>query len=214
MQLLKAKSSKKEQKKIVADNPFESISSIGAGMFDSFKDDLVKKGAFEARDEITGKESHDSGSKHGGELSAGQELDLSGAKEHVAEITEMGREFVSEIVHAGQRASQETSQETAVKIQEILIEIKQLAKSSKQLESQVKVVAIEQSSQKTGEYHINFLELVLSNIRDARMEVEDSLAWFQSLGKKKQARQYGSMAKSHGTSFTLSNERSVATQVG
>lgn len=99
-------------------------------------------------------------------------------------------------------------------MQEILIEIKKLTESSEELKDEIDVVSIEQAGEDPGVYHVNFLEKILSNLRDLRLNVEDSLAWFSSLRSKKAARQYNSMAKKHGTSFTLSGERQVATQVG
>lgn len=209
MQLLKSKSVKKELKQFISENPFESIGGIGKGVIGALKEDLVKKGVYEAKDEIAGlKETH------GGDLSQGNELDLSEIKHAVHEITEMGHEYVREIVHAGRIANAENSQEIQVKMQEILIEIKQLANSSELLKKQVEVVTVEQATQKPGKYHVNFLEQMLSFIRDARMNVENSLAWFSALRSKKAARQYGAMTKKHGTGFTLSNERNAATQVG
>jgi len=55
---------------------------------------------------------------------------------------------------------------------------------------------------------------MLSMIQIARRKVEDSGAWLAVMHSKKKSREYGAMAKKHGTTFSLSNERVVATQVG
>ena len=95
-----------------------------------------------------------------------------------------------------------------------MIEIKQLAASSKELKEKVEVIAVEQIGEAPGVYHLNFVEQILQWIRDARMNVEDSLAWFHALRSKKAARQYGVLAKKHGASFMLSSERASVTQTG
>jgi len=95
-----------------------------------------------------------------------------------------------------------------------MTEIKKLADSSKELQMQFKEVAVEQHSKAPGKYHKSFFSWLLTVIRTARMKVEDSQSWLAALQSKKKSREYGAMAKKQGTSFTLNNERTVATQVG
>ena len=78
----------------------------------------------------------------------------------------------------------------------------------------IKEVAVEQHAVTPGKYHKSFFSWLLSIIRNARMKVEDSGAWLAAMHSKKKSREYGAMAKKHGTTFTLNNERNVATQVG
>jgi hypothetical protein len=75
-------------------------------------------------------------------------------------------------------------------------------------------VALEQHVETPGKYHESFFAWLFSIIRAARMKVEDSSAWLAAMHSKKKSREYGAMAKKHGTSFSLNNERTVATQVG
>lgn len=214
MQLPKLISGNKKRAKQYADqNPIEAIRSIGSEIKDSVKQDLGKAVVNDAWQQLLGVEIQQRDS-HGGDLEAGHEVSFSEAKHEAHQLTEMGHEFAQEIIHSGRRASAENSREVQVKIQEILIEIKQLANSTKDLQAQIEVISVEQTTTGAGEYHVNFLENMLSWLRDARMNVEDSLAWFGALRSKKAARQYGTMAKKHGTSFTLSNERASATQTG
>lgn len=213
MQLPKIKSGKKEKKQYVNQNPIESLISIGTGVKDSVVEDLGKAGVYEAWDELLNTELKPHKDTHG-DLSEGHEIDLSETKEKSHEITEIRHEFASEIIHAGKRASSEASAEIEMRMHEILIEIKKLSESSAELKDQVEVITLESTADNPGVYHVNFLEEMLSFIHDLRLNVEDSLAWFSALRSKKAARQYGSMAKKHGTSFTLSNERQVSTQVG
>lgn len=219
MQLPKLKSGgKKEPKQYIDENPFEALMGMGSDVVKSIKTDVGKDAVFDAWDQFLGVDkSHDGG--HGGEteMHAGEEVDVNqdeSNKEHAKPHAEAGNDYHRDIVHASERGVSSENQEIAVKVQEILIEIKQLANSSGELKEKVEVLTIEQIGENPGVYHLNFMEEVLKWIRDARTNVEDSLAWFHALRSKKAARQYGAMAKKGGTSFTLSNERTAATQTG
>lgn len=149
----------------------------------------------------------------GGDLQPGQELDLRQEKKAVA--IEPGLEYVREIIHAEKRIQSENQQETKARIQEILIEIKKLTSSSKELEIEFKdVEKLDKIPANAGKYHTNFVEWVLSMIITARKRVESAVNWTQALKSKKNQKQYWSLFKKHGTSFGLSGERVVATQVG
>lgn len=216
MLIPKIKTAKKQPKQFVDENPIEALRSIGAGV-KSTAFNQGREAVNDAWDQLLGLERDNSGqsqAQKGGDLSEGAELDLAQIKREVHKITEQGQEFVREIVHAGKNSGAENSREIQVKIQEILIEIKQLAKSTKEVQAQVEVISIEQTTQNKGAYHVSFLEQMLGFLRDARMNVEDSLAWFKALRSKKAARQYGVLAKKHGAQFMLSNERAAVTQTG
>lgn len=215
MLLPKIKTAKKQPKQYINEGPIESLLTIPTEVKDSVVNNLGKSFVTDAWDQMFGLEPKKNGSQSkSGELTAGQELDLANVKKEIHKITEQGQDYVREIVHAGKNASAENSGEIQVKIQEILIEIKQLAKSTKEVQAQVEVISVEQTTRNKGVYHVSFLEQMLGFLRDARMNVEDSLAWFKALRSKKSARQYGVLAKKGGTSFTLSNERTAATQTG
>ena len=233
MQDLNKTTQKSHKKQFANQNTIEALESVVSGLRDSMvndlgkgtvkglKDTLIKDlaggGVNEAWDEIlnvNSKAPEKSQKETQGDLSEGAELDLEALQDKSMELTEAGREFRSEIINAGNHADAENSYEVQVKMQEILIEIKKLSESSKELKEQVEIISLEQTGGNMGVYHVNFLEKMLSYVNDLRLNVEDSLACFSSLRSKKAARQYGSMAKKHGTSFTLSGERQVATQVG
>ena len=73
---------------------------------------------------------------------------------------------------------------------------------------------MEQTTENTGTYHQNFFEWMLHMIRQAKEKVEDSEAWLNVSKGKGSKKGYWNMFKKHGTSFALSSEQSVATQVG
>lgn len=220
MKSLISNPSKGKTKTYANQNPLETARDIAKEVKTSFVDDLGKGGITEAWDELLGtnvdqaSKGHEQRMSDHGELSEGAELDLAVIQAETVQITEMGRAYAQEVIHAGKKANAEHSQETQVRMQEILIEIKKLSESSSELKNQVDVIAIEQSANTPNKYSMNFLEQMLSFVRDMRVGVEDSLAWFKALRSKNASRQYGSMSKKHGTSFTLSGERQVATQVG
>jgi len=124
------------------------------------------------------------------------------------------RDYSREITRVAEQAVNRERQELEMQLREIMAEIKKLADSSKELQMQFKNVATEQYVVKPGKYHKSFFSWLLSIIRSARMRVEDSNTWLQAMQSKKKSREYGAMTKKHGTSFSLSNERNVATQVG
>lgn len=215
MQLPKLKGGKKEPKQYINDNVFEALAGVGGDVLKSIKRDVGHDSVYDAWDQFLGKNPARESTPNQGEMMAGEEIDIESLKKRERQVrVEPGNNYHREIVEAGKRKTSETSREIQVKIQEILIEIKQLANSSSELKEKVEVIAIEQLTQAPGVYHLNFVEQILEWIRDARMNVEDSLAWFNALRSKKAARQYGVMAKKRGTSFTLSNERVVSTQTG
>lgn len=172
-----------------------------------------KKAIFDAWQEILNPNPKSEQRKVSGDLRPGEELNFKEEKQTVH--VEAGIDYAGEIIHAEKRAEAQTEHETKTRIQEILIEIKQLTKSSKELSVQFKDVAkVEAVPEKAGKYDINFIEWVLAMIRSAQKRVETAVSWTQALHSKRNQKQYWSLFKKHGTSFGLSGERVVATQVG
>lgn len=149
----------------------------------------------------------------------GQEINLkefAGQKHEKKEKpqAEPGINYAREIIHAAERTFIHENREIEAQLKDIMDEIKKLADSSKELQMQFKEVAIEQHVVKPGKYHKTFFSWLLSIIRNARLKIEDSGAWLAAMHSKKKSREYGAMSKKFGTTFSLSNERVVATQVG
>lgn len=148
-----------------------------------------------------------------GDLNPGEEVNLKEEKQ--VQRIEPGINYVQEIVHAERKVEVREQHQTKVRMQEIIIEIKKLTSSSKELAIQFKdVEKMEHIPQGAGKYHTNFVEWVLSMIRSAREKVDNTLSWTTALHSKKKQKQYWNLFKKHGTSFGLSGERTVATQVG
>lgn len=156
-----------------------------------------------------------------GEMRPGEEVSFAKPQEEKPEEQEEKAtitpaiEYSREINQMAEIAIRSENKELEIQLREIMMEIKKLADSSKELQMQFKEVAVEQHVAKPGKYHKNFFSWLLSIIRSARMKIEDSGAWLQAMQSKKKAKGYWQMAKKGAnTSFTLSNERNVSTQVG
>jgi hypothetical protein len=125
-----------------------------------------------------------------------------------------GIDYRSEILHGNERLSKRESRELERRILDITEELKRLVSSSQILSMEFAQVSVSTPPKKPGKYHMNFFEWLLLEIRRIRMKVEDSGAWLSVMKNKRSQRKYGVLAKKHGTKYTLSQERTVATQSG
>lgn len=213
------KKTKNSTKQYINKNPIEQLLGIGGGVGQAGADLAKSAVNLDNWDEYLGlTDIEEKQRKHyaKGDLSEGQELNLKelhGKKQEKAHI-EPGIDYSREIVHVGENAATSEGRELEAQLQEIMAEIKKLADSSRELQTQFKEIAVEQHVVKPGKYHKSFFTWMLSMIQIARRKVEDSGAWLAAMHSKKKSREYGAMAKKYNTSFTLNNERIVATQVG
>jgi hypothetical protein len=103
--------------------------------------------------------------------------------------------------------------ETKQQIEAIRVELKALAQSLKGLHQEV-LTAVETAPVDPGIYHLNFFEQLRSFLKVLRTQIEDSRSWLSSSNSRKKKMGYWGMYKKHGTSFGLSQERSLATSAG
>lgn len=207
------KKSQNKSKRYINQNTIEALTSIPKGLANAAGNEAkaLGKGAWEQFLGIGEQKPKKGDLKQGEELSL---ADIKDQQEAPKMNIEPGINYVQEIVHAEKRSSQEQTQELSVKIQEIIIELKQLMNVSQELKVEFKEIAIDQRIANPGKYHVSFFEWVLLIVKQARMKVEDSQAWLGAFKSKKAKKQYWSMFKKHGTTFGMSNERVVATQTG
>lgn len=215
----------KKAKQLLNENPFEALGEIGRGVLGSLGSDLGLGLIKGTKDQVIGLSETEN--QHGGDLAEGQEVDLT-AKKKQARLAESKREekekylrdaepgidYRSEILHGEKRIARQQENELTQKIDEIIVELKRLASSSKVLEVKFQEITVEQRIVNPGKYHVSFYEWFLAVIRSARIQVEDAGSWQAMFKSKKAQRQYWNMFKKHGTTFGLSNERVVATQTG
>jgi hypothetical protein len=215
------KKAKNKAKQYVEKNPIEQILDIGTGIAQAGSDLAKSTINLDNWDEYLGlTEKKGKKRKISGNLKPGQELNLKDLQEEEAQNNERkvevapGIDYSREITHTAEISIRHENRELEMQLREIMTEIKKLTDSSKELQMQFKEVAVEQYVVAPGKYHKTFFSWLLSIIRAARMKIEDSGAWLAALQSKKKSRGYAAMAKKQGTSFTLNNERTVATQVG
>lgn len=128
---------------------------------------------------------------------------------------EAGISYHRDIVHNRERMSGQESQETKYQIQQIMEELQRLVSSSDQIiQMTYGEISVASSPTVVGKYHTNFFSWMLTVIRTARQKVEESGAWLSVAKGKGSRKGYQNMSKKHGTSFSMSNERTVATQSG
>jgi len=115
---------------------------------------------------------------------------------------------------AAPQPMKEDQQKLAQQIEAVRQELKAIAASIQSLNSEIGK-AVEAVPVNPGVYHANFFERLKSVLIILKEQIDDSRAWLQLSAQKKQKKLgYWGMFKKHGTSFGLSNERSIATSAG
>lgn len=104
--------------------------------------------------------------------------------------------------------------QTEKRINEIINQLKILAKQIVKFELNV-TQAIATETPTPGEYHVSFLEHIKTVIELLKKNVAEANSWLSLYNQRsKKVGHYWGMAKKKGTSFTLSDERQVATSIG
>ena len=132
----------------------------------------------------------------------------------VEQRVEAAIDYHRDIIRSSERFSRIETHTMNNKLEEIKIELKSLISSSKMLQMEFAQITVEQAPTEVGVYHTQFFEWMLNMIKAARERVETSEAWMSAQKNKAGKKGYWGMFKKHGTSFAMSNERGVATQVG
>lgn len=105
------------------------------------------------------------------------------------------------------------AREVRRQIEEVRQELKLLVASVKKVHQELDK-AVSEAPVDPGIYHLNFYEQLKNFLRAMRQQVEDSGTWLQAFQSRKKKKGYWGMYKKHGTTFGLSNERSLATSAG
>lgn len=218
----------KTRHKINSDESIERKGSVATGLSDEAKkitNETLKQlwenllgGTRDAKEQVTGTpESHDTLS-HQNEvvMTEGREASLHDGEAKIEKIQAqvMHQEYFQELTTGEKRKGHEQKIEIKMQIDQILAEIKMISGTSKEMEAVVQEADKQQVTQEVGNYHLNFFSWLLDTVRMARVRMEAGNSWMQLFANKKKGRSYWSMAKKHGTSFSLSGERSTATQTG
>lgn len=151
-----------------------------------------------------------------GEMKVGEELNLK-AKISEKKIELLQRQFQAVKVEQKTVFDRETL-ETKQRIQQLVTQISQEVKNiqvqTAALSGDVKNITVQETVKKPGLYHLNFFEWVVSMLQDLKKEVVKSRTWLSAFNSKKSKKGYWAMFKKHGSSFAMSDERSLATAAG
>jgi hypothetical protein len=99
-------------------------------------------------------------------------------------------------------------------LEAVRAELKALSKSMQTLNIEIQK-AVAETPVDPGVYHVNFYEKLRAVLHMLREQIDDSRTWLALSTQRKQKKLgYWGMFKKHGTSFGLSNERSLATSAG
>jgi len=115
----------------------------------------------------------------------------------------------------GSRGEMKVEQETQAILQELKQQAKMLSKSEKTFTESIAKINVDQMPEKKGIYYLIFFEWLIGVLKHLRMKMDEGATWleaFNARGKKKQG--YWQKFKKQGTTFGLSNERTLATQTG
>lgn len=102
--------------------------------------------------------------------------------------------------------------------EQIKKEIELLKKADASLLSDIKdiqKIGVEELPEKPGIYHIRFLEIILSILRNLRAKVGESRTWLAAMvsKRKKRGSLFGSLSKKKGTQYSLSQELQASRSV-
>lgn len=107
----------------------------------------------------------------------------------------------------------EDQQKLAQQIESVRHELKAISASIQSLNKDIGK-AVTEVPVNPGVYHANFFDRLRSVLKILREQIDDSRSWLTMHTSRKKKMGYWGMFKKHGTSFGLSNERSLATSAG
>lgn len=196
------------------DSVANGLKDVGRDSLKSLFGDFFAEVGKDATSQVTGKEITHSPKK--GDLRAGEEISLQKRVEEAEAKSEKIQRHIEVIKEFSSESSESNkeSMELRVRIDEILYELKGLAKANEQIEVVFKHVAQEEVPEKPGKYHLSFFEWALISIKRLRVQAESSANFMKVFASKKQQKSYWNQAKKQGTSFTLHHDRNVSTQTG
>lgn len=98
-------------------------------------------------------------------------------------------------------------------LEAVRAELNALSKSIKMLTTDIQK-AVSEVPVAPGIYHVTFYEKLRAVLQILREQIDDSRSWLTMHTSRKKKMGYWGMFKKHGTTFGLSNERSIATSAG
>jgi len=99
-------------------------------------------------------------------------------------------------------------------LSELKVEIAKLQSQTSGLSADLKKVTVETAPSKVGEYHLNFFEMLIRELKNLRKKINNSRLWLDATYSKKQKKGFWQMAKKHGNTFLMSDERTPSGGAG
>ena len=113
------------------------------------------------------------------------------------------------------RQDYQLKQETNQILTELKKQVTLLQKSEKALSAEISKVKIDALPPKTGIYYLRYFEWLMAVIRGLRFKIEEGRNWLSTFNQRKSKKMgYWKIYKKHGTTFGMSQERTLATQTG
>lgn len=188
---------------IVGDNVLETVRSLGGNVTKTTQDTAAQIASDALQDIINGRSTQKQTKQHEHTY---QEVMPAEPKESTKPNIS-NRELIQPII-------QKDITETKQKLDAIRQELQALSKSIRGLQQEIQTAVMEMPAN-PGVYHMNFFEQLRHLLKGIRERVDDSRVWLSAWNTNvKKKRGYWGMYKKHGTTFGLSNERSLATQAG
>lgn len=211
---------KPQAKSPTNDNLIEQLRDMGRGVAHNVTSDLISGVASDALSSLFG-------TPKSGQLREGQEINMNQAPPPPQQPEEMPflrpefpfrrpaprEEYRSPFSQEQMALLQQQEAEVAKKIDEIRLEIKALIMTIRSVDRQIQQ-AVSQEMVDPGAYHLNFLDRLKTMLKLMRKSLADSSSWLNLMQSRKKEKRYWNQYKKKGTTFGLSHERVVSTQVG
>jgi len=181
------------------DNVLESLRGVGSSVGKTIVKDVLASGGTDILQSILGS------APLSGELKQNQTIEFPSTPEVIPQPIRKAPEYRS--------VPRSDEIEVKQKIEAIRVELKALAQSIKSLRQEISKTILD-APVDPGIYHLNFFEHLKSYLQIMKQEIDDSRIWLMASNTRKAKRGYWGMFKKHGTSFAMSNERSIATSAG
>ncbi len=182
------------------DSILEALRDLGSGVGKTVARDVAGKVASDALSSLFGTVPKQ------GEMHANESINF-----HPAERAPAQKAHHPETNHAARVTEDQAKMKQ--QLEAVRAELKALSASMHSLNVEVQK-AIAEVPVQPGIYHLNFFERLKNMLQILREQIDDSRSWMTMHSTRKQKKGYWGMYKKHGTSFGLSNERSLATQAG
>jgi len=182
------------------DNVLESLRGIGSSIGKTITKDVIVQTGSDMLQSIL------SGNPKSGELQQNQTIEFSTATEKIPAVQPRNVES-----HRTLHRSEDT--EVKQKIEGLRTELKALSQSIKNLRQEISKTVLD-APVDPGIYHLNYFEHLRSYLQAMKEQVDDSRTWLVASNNRKAKKGYWGQFKKHGTSFGMSNERSIATSAG